>query len=75
MTDWRTVLARSASSKLTTTATTAAAGALALTLAVPAHAHPGHGEEGSHWHATDLFGFALMLAVAVGAMAWWRGRK
>jgi hypothetical protein len=31
-------------------------------------AHDGHGPNGSHWHATDAWGFAalaLMVAVAV----------
>lgn len=32
-------------------------------------AHEGHGLSGSHWHATDVFGFAL--ALAVGALMWW----
>jgi len=39
-----------------------------------AHAHEGHGLAGAHWHATDVFGFLALLAVA-GAVAWWRGRK
>lgn len=36
-------------------------------------AHDGHSLHGSHWHATDLWGFValgLVLAVAV-----WQGRK
>jgi hypothetical protein len=31
-------------------------------------AHDGHGLAGSHWHATDVWGFAaagLMLAIAI----------
>ncbi len=35
-------------------------------------AHENHGFEGSHWHATDVWGFvalAVMLAVAI-----WLGR-
>ena len=32
-------------------------------------AHEGHGLSGSHWHATDVFGLAL--ALAVGALMWW----
>jgi hypothetical protein len=38
-------------------------------------AHDGHGFEGSHWHASDVFGFAL-LAVAIGISLWFgRGGK
>ena len=53
--------------------------ALALTLlttllGATAHAHEGHGLAGTHWHATDAFGFIAALA-AVGALVWWRGRK
>jgi hypothetical protein len=36
-------------------------------------AHDGHSQQGSHWHATDLWGFVaigVVLAVAV-----WHGRK
>jgi hypothetical protein len=43
--------------------------------ALPAFAHEGHGAEGAHWHATDVFGFVLLAAVAVGLVAWWRGRR
>ena len=35
-------------------------------------AHDGHGMEGSHWHATDVYGFVafgLIFAVAI-----WLGR-
>ncbi len=46
-----------------------------MALAHPlAHAHSGHGQAGSHWHATDLFGFLAGLAL-VGAVLWWRGRE
>ncbi|NBU89182.1 MAG: hypothetical protein EBS16_08280 [Betaproteobacteria bacterium] len=37
-------------------------------------AHDGHGLTGSHWHATDVWGFALALAVAV-VMWWWSRNK
>lgn len=38
-------------------------------------AHDGHGFEGSHWHASDVFGFAL-LAAAIGISLWFgRGGK
>jgi hypothetical protein len=49
-----------------------AAGALLL-CASATFAHDGHSQHGSHWHATDLWGFVaigLLLAVAV-----WHGRK
>ena len=37
--------------------------------AVSAQAHEGHGlGGGAHWHATDTFGLALVVAVAV--LAW-----
>jgi hypothetical protein len=39
-----------------------------------AQAHEGHGLPGaSHWHASDLLGFALALAVVIG-MIWFNGR-
>ena len=38
-----------------------------------AWAHEGHGLTGSHWHATDVWGFALALAVA--AVMWWWSRN
>ena len=38
-----------------------------------AGAHDGHGQAGSHWHATDAWGFAA-LAVAV-AVLWSQRRK
>jgi len=42
------------------------AAAAALTIAAPAQAHDGHGLLGSHWHASDAWGFAaLAIAVAV----------
>ena len=44
-------------------------------LAATAHAHEGHGLPGAaHWHASDLWGFMLPLAV-LGAAAWWIRRK
>ena len=45
-------------------------------LAAPATAvaHDGHGFEGSHWHATDVWGFVGLLAL-IGAAAWWTRRK
>jgi hypothetical protein len=39
-----------------------------------ASAHEGHGQHGSHWHASDVFGFALLIGLAALAV-WWRGRK
>jgi hypothetical protein len=39
-----------------------------------AWAHEGHGFEGSHWHASDTFGFALVAALALAAL-WWSRRK
>lgn len=38
-------------------------------------AHDGHGLQGSHWHASDVFGFAILAAV-VGLALWFsRGGK
>jgi hypothetical protein len=39
-----------------------------------AAAHEGHGFSGAHWHASDLFGPAVLLAVG-GAALWWGRRK
>ncbi|WP_128002076.1 hypothetical protein [Piscinibacter defluvii] len=39
-----------------------------------ATAHEGHGLANPHWHASDLFGLLLVVAVAAGVL-WWRGRK
>jgi len=36
-------------------------------------AHDGHGLQGSHWHATDLWGFVVIGVVL--AVAIWQGRK
>jgi hypothetical protein len=49
--------------------------ALCLFISPLAHAHEGHGLPGSsHWHATDVMGLVLVLALAAGA-AWWIRRK
>ena len=46
----------------------------ALTTGVSsAFAHEGHGLQGSHWHATDLWGFVAIGVVL--AIAIWHGRK
>jgi hypothetical protein len=38
-------------------------------------AHDGHGFLGSHWHASDTFGFVI-LAAAIGLTLWFgRGGK
>ena len=53
---------------------TSAATALALVcLLAPAWAHEGHGLWGSHWHATDVLGFVVVMALALGA--WIIGRR
>jgi hypothetical protein len=36
-------------------------------------AHEGHGLHGSHWHATDSFGFVALACLA--AVAIWLSRK
>ncbi len=48
--------------------------ALILGVTTSALAHDGHGMPDPHWHATDLWGFALALAVA-GVALWWNGRR
>jgi hypothetical protein len=40
----------------------------------PAFAHDGHGLAGSHWHATDAWGW-LALAAVVAAAVWFTRRK
>ncbi len=47
---------------------------LAVLSAGTAAAHEGHGFANPHWHASDLFGLLLVVALAAGAW-WWRGRK
>jgi hypothetical protein len=39
-----------------------------------ASAHDGHGPIGAHLHASDAFGL-VVLAVAIAAGLWWRGRR
>ncbi|HEV7912865.1 MAG TPA: hypothetical protein VGP22_03810 [Albitalea sp.] len=43
------------------------------TLSLCASAHDGHGLAGTHWHATDVWGFVALGAAA--AVAFWAGRK
>ncbi len=38
-------------------------------------AHEGHGAGGTHWHATDVWGFVIVGLLFAGALAWWRGRS
>lgn len=48
---------------------------LALALgSMSAWAHEGHGLPGSHWHATDVWGFVVGALVVAGLAAWWRNR-
>jgi len=42
---------------------------LVLVASAPALAHDGHGLAGSHWHATDTWGF-VALAVGLAAAIW-----
>ena len=47
---------------------------IVLLFPVLALAHEGHGMDGaSHYHATDVWGF--VIALAVGAVMWWMGRN
>ena len=43
--------------------------------ALPALAHGGHGLQGSHWHATDVFGLLLAIGAAALLVWWSRGGK
>lgn len=36
-------------------------------------AHDGHGLGGTHWHASDAWGFVLIAALV--GLAWWSSRK
>jgi hypothetical protein len=47
---------------------------LAITAASAATAHDGHGTSGFHWHGGDLL-VLLLMAVAVCAWLWQRGRR
>ncbi|MES2947144.1 MAG: hypothetical protein V4858_01245 [Pseudomonadota bacterium] len=44
-----------------------------LTRASGAFAHDGHGLAGSHWHATDVWGFVVVGALSATAI--WISRK
>jgi len=44
----------------------------ALAANATAWAHDGHGMEGSHWHATDIWG---LLAIAAAAALYYHRRK
>jgi hypothetical protein len=43
-----------------------------LAASAAAWAHEGHGMEGGHWHATDIWG---LLAVAAAAALYYHRRK
>lgn len=45
---------------------------LGAAVAAPAFAHEGHGLFGTHWHASDAWGFVIVAALA--AAAWWASR-
>ncbi len=57
------------------TSVTPRAGAIALWAlsAAQAHAHDGHGLAGSHWHASDTWGFVAIAAIA--AVVVWLSRN
>ncbi len=46
-----------------------------LTTATAIFAHDGHHLEGSHWHASDTFGFVILAAAIALAMCSGRGGK
>lgn len=47
---------------------------LLATTSAAAAAHDGHGPTGTHWHATDLWGF-VALGVVAAAIAWHQPKK
>lgn len=47
---------------------------MASSVTAAAHAHDGHGLAGSHWHASDSFGF-VVLGIAVAFAVWAARRK
>jgi hypothetical protein len=49
-----------------------AAALTALAASATAWAHEGHGMEGGHWHATDIWG---LLAIAAAAALYYHRRK
>lgn len=49
-----------------------ATAATLLSAATGTLAHDGHGLQGSHWHATDVSGFVLVVVLA--ALAIWFSR-
>ncbi|MDZ7939128.1 MAG: hypothetical protein U5M53_12965 [Rhodoferax sp.] len=55
------------------TATLFIASCLTTTGASVAFAHDGHGLGGTHWHATDVWGFVVVGALS--ALAIWIARK
>ena len=54
-------------------ATTLIAAYVMSTRANIAFAHEGHGLAGTHWHATDVWGFVVVAGLAVAAI--WVSRK
>ena len=43
---------------------------LLLACALPAYSHEGHGIDGaSHYHATDVWGFVILICLMV--IVWW----
>ena len=50
-----------------------AAAAALLPACITAFAHDGHGQAGSHWHATDTLGFVCVALLA--ALALWSARN
>jgi hypothetical protein len=46
-----------------------------LVCAGTAFSHENHGMHGSHWHATDVWGFVALGGVLALALWWSRGGK
>ena len=45
---------------------------MAALAALPALAHDGHGLPGTHWHASDAWGWLLLAGVAALVLHWKR---
>ncbi|MRD46075.1 hypothetical protein GHT07_02205 [Caenimonas koreensis DSM 17982] len=46
-----------------------------ITTATNALAHGGHAVEGAHWHASDAWGFVVVMALAAAAVLFSRGDR
>jgi hypothetical protein len=59
--------------RLSTRASTLIAGIPLFVMPGVAFSHDGHGMTGSHWHATDVWGFVALAALV--AVALWLSKR